>query len=114
MHRRPSLSRALRVLAALAVMVTAGACSGSDVDKAGGTQTPQPVLLTLAHHEQNPEEIQYWIDEVQRRSGGSLRIQMTSRYPPQEFAYDKATIADVQAGEASWPRSPPAPTTPSA
>jgi TRAP-type C4-dicarboxylate transport system substrate-binding protein len=80
-------------------MVAAGAGCGSGVDKAGGTQTPQPVVLTLAHHEFGPDAIQFWIDEVQRRSGGSLRIQMTSRFPPQEFAFDKATIADVQAGK---------------
>ena len=99
MHRRPSLTRALALLAALAVMLAAAACSGSGVDKAGGTQTPQPVVLTLADHEQNPEDVQFWIDEVQRRSGGSLRIQVTNRWRDQELAYDKATIADVQAGK---------------
>jgi TRAP-type C4-dicarboxylate transport system substrate-binding protein len=99
MHRRPSLTRALALLAALAVMLAAAACSDSGVDKAGGTQTPQPVMLTLADHEQNPNDVQLWIDEVQRRSGGSLRIQVTNRWRDQEFAYDKATIADVQAGK---------------
>ena len=69
------------------------------MDKAGGTQTPQPVVLTLADHEQDPHDVQFWIDEVQRRSGGSLRIQVTNRWRDQEFAYDKATIADVQAGK---------------
>jgi TRAP-type C4-dicarboxylate transport system substrate-binding protein len=99
MHRRPSLTRALALLAALAVMLAAAACSGSGVDKAGGTQTPQPVVLTLADHEQDPNDVQLWIDEVQRRSGGSLRIQVTNRWRDQEFAYDKGTIADVQAGK---------------
>lgn len=99
MHRRPSLTRALALLAALAVMLTAAACSGSGVDKAGGTRTQQPVVLTLADHEENPNEVQFWIDEVQRRSGGSLRIQVTNRWRDQEFAYDKATIADVQSGK---------------
>jgi TRAP-type C4-dicarboxylate transport system substrate-binding protein len=99
MHRRPSLTRALALLAALAVMLAAAACSGSGVDKAGGTRTEQPVVLTLADHEENPNDIQFWIDEVQRRSGGSLRIQVTNRWRDQEFAYDKATIADVQAGK---------------
>jgi TRAP-type C4-dicarboxylate transport system substrate-binding protein len=99
MHRRPSLTRALALLAALAVMLAGAACSDSGVDKAGGTQTPQPVMLTLADHEQNPNDVQLWIDEVQRRSGGSLRIQVTNRWRDQEFAYDKATIADVQAGK---------------
>jgi TRAP-type C4-dicarboxylate transport system substrate-binding protein len=99
MHRRPSLTRALALLAALAVLLAAAACSGSSVDKAGGTQTPQPVVLTLADHEQAPDDVQFWVDEVQRRSGGSLRIQVTNRWRDQEVAYDRATIADVQAGK---------------
>ena len=56
-------------------------------------------MLTLANHEEGPQDIQYWVEEVQRRSGGSLRIQVTNRWRDQEFAYDKATIADVQAGK---------------
>ena len=69
------------------------------MDKAGGTRTEPPVVLTLANHEQGPQDVQYWVEEVQRRSGGSLRIQVTNRWRDQEFAYDKATIADVQAGK---------------
>ncbi len=99
MHRHSPLTRAFTLLAALVVMLAAAACSGPGVDKAGGTQTPQPVVLTLADHEENPNDVQFWIDEVQRRSGGSLRIQVTNRWRDQEFAYDKATIADVQAGK---------------
>lgn len=99
MHRHSSLTRAFTLLAALAVMVTAAACSGPGVDKAGGTRTEQPVVLTLANHEDAPDDVQFWVEEVQRRSGGSLRIQVTNRWRDQEFAYDKATIADVQAGK---------------
>jgi TRAP-type C4-dicarboxylate transport system substrate-binding protein len=98
MHRLPSLTRAFALLVALVAMLAASACSGAGVDKAGGTKTEQPVVLTLANHEQGPEDVQPWIEEVQRRSGGSLRIQVTNRWRDQEFAYDKATIADVQAG----------------
>jgi TRAP-type C4-dicarboxylate transport system substrate-binding protein len=99
MHRRPSLTRAFALLAVLAVVLATPACSGSDADKAGGTRTERPVVLTLANHEVGPQDIQFWIDEVQRRSAGSLRIQVTDRWRDQEFAYDKATIADVQAGK---------------
>lgn len=98
MHRHSSLTRAFTLLAALAVMLTAAACSGPGVDKAGGTRTEQPVVLTLANHERGPEDVMYWIEEVQRRSGGSLRIQVQNQWRDQEFAYDKGTIADVQAG----------------
>ena len=81
------------------MVLAASACSGSNVDKAGGTRTEPPVVLTLANHEEGPQDVQYWVEEVQRRSGGSLRIQVTNRWRDQEFAYDKATIADVQAGK---------------
>jgi TRAP-type transport system periplasmic protein len=99
MHRRLSLTRACTLLAAVAVALAVSACSGSGVDKAGGTRTEPPVVLTLADHEQGPDQVQFWIEEVQRRSGGSLRIQVTNRWRDQEFAYDKATISDVQAGK---------------
>jgi TRAP-type C4-dicarboxylate transport system substrate-binding protein len=99
MHRRPSVTRAFALLAVLAMMLAAPACSSSDVDKAGGTRTEPPVVLTLANHEVGPQDVQFWLDEVQRRSGGSLVIQVTNRWRDQEFAYDKAAIADVQAGK---------------
>jgi TRAP-type C4-dicarboxylate transport system substrate-binding protein len=99
MHRRRSRTRAFTLLAAVAVALAASACTGSGVDKAGGTRTEPPVVLTLADHEQAPDQVQFWIDEVQRRSGGSLRIQVTNNWRDQEFDYDKATIADVQAGK---------------
>jgi TRAP-type transport system periplasmic protein len=99
MHRYPSYTPAFALLATLTVALAVSACSGSNVDKAGGTRTEQPVVLTLANHEQGPQDVQDWVEEVQRRSGGSLHIQVTDRWRDQEFAYDKATIADVQAGK---------------
>jgi TRAP-type C4-dicarboxylate transport system substrate-binding protein len=99
MHRHLPRTRAFTLLAAVAFAVAASACSGSGVDKAGGTRTKPPVVLTLADHEPSAEQVQSWIEEVQRRAGGSLHIQVHSRWRDQEFAYDKATIADVQAGK---------------
>src|SRR5215207_4890521 len=99
MHRRRSRTRAFTLLAAVTVALVASACTGSGVDKAGGTRTKPPVVLTLANHEQGPEDVQFWIEEVQRRSGGSLRIQVTNNWRGQETDYDKGTIADVQAGK---------------
>jgi len=46
-----------------------------------------------------PVDVQFWIEEVQRRAGGSLSIQVTNQWREQEIDYDKATIADVQAGK---------------
>src|SRR4029450_4576988 len=99
MHRRPSRTCASPLIAALVVAFIASACSGASVDKAGGTRTKRPVVLTLANHEDAPQDTPLWIEEVQRRSGGSLRIQVTNRWRDQEADYDKGTIADVQAGK---------------
>jgi TRAP-type C4-dicarboxylate transport system substrate-binding protein len=87
-------------LALLATVALAtSACSSSGADKAGGTRTKPPLVLTLADHEQGPDQVQAWIEEVQRRAGGSLRIRVTNHWRDQEFASDQATIADVQAGK---------------
>jgi TRAP-type C4-dicarboxylate transport system substrate-binding protein len=99
MHRRPSSTRAVAVVGLSAVALAASACSGSGVDKAGGTRTKQPVVLTLANHEDGPDDVRFWIVEVQRRSAGSLRIEVSNHWQDQEIDYDKATIADVQAGK---------------
>jgi len=99
MHRRLSLTPAVTLLAALAVVLATTACSAPDVDKAGGTRPKQPVVLTLANHEDAQEDVQYWIEEVQRRSGGSLRIEVTNQWRKQDIDYDRGTIADVQAGK---------------
>ncbi len=99
MHRRLSRVRAFTLPAAVALALVASACSGSGVDKAGGTRTEQPVVLTLANHEDGPDDVQFWIEEVQRRSAGSLRIQVQNQWRDQEIDYDKGTIADVQAGK---------------
>jgi TRAP-type C4-dicarboxylate transport system substrate-binding protein len=99
MHRRPSLTRAFTLLAAVALAAAACSGEGSGVNKAGGTRAKPPVVLTLANHQQGPDDVQYWIEEVQRRSGGSLRIEVANRWFDREYAHDKATIADVQAGK---------------
>jgi TRAP-type C4-dicarboxylate transport system substrate-binding protein len=99
MHRRPSHTPASTLLAALVIALAASACSGSGVDKAGGTRTKPPVVLTLANHEHGPDDVQFWVEEVQRRSGGSLRIEVQNQWRDQEIDYDKGTIADVQAGK---------------
>lgn len=99
MRRRPSRTSVSILIATLAAALIASACSDGRVDKAGGTTTTQPVVLTLANHENGSEDVQFWIEEVQRRSGGSLRIQVTNQWRDQEADYDKGTIADVQAGK---------------
>ena len=99
MHRRQSLSPNVGLLAIFAVVLATSGCSGSGGDKAGGARVDRPTVLTLANHEGASEDFQHWIDEVQRRSAGSLRIEVSPRWRDDATDYDKATIADVQAGK---------------
>ena len=80
-----------------AVIVTAG-CASARVDKTGKPVRDKPVVLTLADHENSTLDVQNWIDEVQRRSGGTIRIRVENGWRGQDSDYDRATIADVRAG----------------
>ena len=80
-----------------AVIVTAG-CASAKVDKTGKPVRDKPVVLTLADHESSSLDVQNWIDEVQRRSGGTIRIRVENGWRGQDSDYDRATIADVRAG----------------
>jgi TRAP-type C4-dicarboxylate transport system substrate-binding protein len=99
MHRRQSLSPTVALLAIFAVVLATAGCSGSGGDKAGGARVERPTVLTLANHEGGSEDFQHWVEEVQRRSAGSLRIEVSPRWRDDATDYDKATIADVQAGK---------------
>src|SRR5919199_3809187 len=99
MHRRRPSIPAGTLLGVVTVALVVSACAGSGVDKAGGMRTEPPVILTLANHELGPEDVMFWIEEVQRRSGGSLRIEVKNHWREGEADYDKATIADVQTGK---------------
>jgi hypothetical protein len=62
-------SARLAVLAA----VLAG-CTGPGLDKAGGPQAGQPIVLTLANFAGRSGELDGFADNVQRLSGGTMRI----------------------------------------
>ena len=86
------------VLALLAVAIVTAGCASEKVDKTGKPVRDKPVVLTLADHENSTLDVQNWIDEVQRRSGGTIRIRVESGWRGQNPDYDRATIADVRAG----------------
>ena len=96
---RPARGAMKRVALGLlaAVIVTAG-CASATLDKTGKPVRDKPVVLTLADHENSTLDVQDWIDEVQRRSGGTIRIRVESGWRGRDPDYDRATIADVRAG----------------
>ena len=68
------------------------------MDKAGGTRTKPPVVLTLANH----EDPRWTSSSGSRRSSDAPMGRSDpghNRWRERETDYDKATIADVQAGK---------------
>jgi TRAP-type C4-dicarboxylate transport system substrate-binding protein len=90
-------SARLAVLAAvLAVLV---GCTGPGLDKAGGQQAGQPVVLTLASFPGFTAEVDGFANNVRRLSGGTMRVDIRSGWlGPVQF--EKGLIADVRAGKA--------------
>ncbi|MEU0095162.1 hypothetical protein [Kribbella sp. NPDC006257] len=85
----------LSKLGAAVVVVAAVVGCGGPADKAGGSQTPDPVTLTLA----TPviEESQPFVEEVGRVSGNSIHLDLLSR-PSTDFT-EAELIRSVEAGE---------------
>jgi TRAP-type C4-dicarboxylate transport system substrate-binding protein len=81
----------------MAAALTAG-CGSAKLDKTGTQVREKPVVLTLADHENGTLDVQNWIQEVQRRSGGTIQIEFRSGWRATDPDYDRGTIADVRAG----------------
>ena len=78
--------------------LTAGCGGSAKLDKTGTPVRDKPVVLTLADHETDTLDVQNWINEVQRRSGGTIRIEFRGGWRVKDPDYDRGTIADVRAG----------------
>lgn len=97
MHKR--LDRVVPTAMAVLLALTASGCfGGRSGDRAGGTKKAKVVVLTLAVHDAGPG-VGEWIAAVERRSGGSLRIELRDGWRQDEVDYEKGTIADVRAGK---------------
>ena len=84
----------------MAAATLAGGCSlGGDSDRAGGERRPDPVVLTLANHEDSTLDLQEFALAVQRLSQGSLRIEFKNRWRESEVDYEPRTIEDVRDGK---------------
>jgi TRAP-type C4-dicarboxylate transport system substrate-binding protein len=75
-------------------------CGGSTANKAGGTSAPKPVVLTVANPIAAGEELDTLISEVNRLSGGSLKLDVISRWRYGQVGFETGVIEDIQAGKA--------------
>jgi TRAP-type C4-dicarboxylate transport system substrate-binding protein len=82
------------------VGVPLAACAGPGVNKAGGQAARPPVVLTLANPLGSSEEVDGFAGEVARLSGGTIRIDVRSRWRYGQVAFESGLIGDVGAGKA--------------
>lgn len=90
---------AIASLAGVTVVASAG-CSGSSLDKAGGAQAVNPVVLTMANINGPPEELQPFASAVAQLSGNTLRIEFKNNWRTGSTGNETGLIADVRAGKA--------------
>lgn len=95
-----ALAKGLLPFLGLVIALTMAACLGSDSDKAGGQREQERVVLTMANALDGSEELEFYIDEVARLSGGTVRIAMRNGWARGRSDYEKQLIGDVAAGKA--------------
>ena len=94
-----SMRRTVAGALAGAVLI-AGGCDGSDRDKAGGSETAEPLVLTMAQPGgPQPAQLAAWAEEVSSRSDGTLEIEFVADWRRGEPEYEVGTIEDVRAGK---------------
>jgi TRAP-type C4-dicarboxylate transport system substrate-binding protein len=95
-----AMKRMGALLMAVSAVVLLVACASSGSDKAGGSSSRKPLVLTLANFLGDSTELAGFAGEVSRLSGGSLRIDVRSGWRLGQVAYEKELIEDVRAGKA--------------
>lgn len=81
-------------------VVLGAACSGPDVDRAGGDGLTEPQVLTMAQpNGAPPDQLAAWADEVDRRSDGLITIEFSNAWRIGEVEYEAGTIDDLRGGE---------------
>ena len=89
-----------RIAAAVAGVALVAGCAGAETDKAGGSDTVEPTVLTMANPNYSPPaQLVTWAEEVSRRSDGTLEIEFASGWRFGETEYEAATVEDVKAGK---------------
>jgi TRAP-type C4-dicarboxylate transport system substrate-binding protein len=94
------MARSAGLVVLLAVMSVMASCAGPGLDKAGGIQARQPVVLTLASSLGDSSELDGFAGEVLRLSAGTMRIDIRSRWRFGQVKYETGLIGDVRAGKA--------------
>jgi TRAP-type transport system periplasmic protein len=88
-------------IAALTAALAVGACGGGVRQRAGGEPAgSRTTVLRLANANGNIGDLQLFIDQVAKLSGGRLRIEAVNGWRKGQIEYEKGLIQDVKAGKA--------------
>jgi TRAP-type C4-dicarboxylate transport system substrate-binding protein len=94
------MTRCARLVVLLAVVAVLAGCTGPGLDKAGGSQPRQPVVLTLANFNGETGELVGFTNEVRRLSGGTMHIDVKYHWRSGQVDAESGLIGDVRAGKA--------------
>jgi TRAP-type C4-dicarboxylate transport system substrate-binding protein len=84
--------------AIIAISATVSGC-GEDSDKAGGEESSEAVVLTLANPDNNTSELDDYAREVESQSGGALQIEFENDWRTGDADNELGAIEDVRAGK---------------
>jgi TRAP-type C4-dicarboxylate transport system substrate-binding protein len=88
-------------LAVIAAVVAGGCGGGGSGDKAGGSGEPVVLRMANAYGDlQTAPVVEQFVSQVKARSGGSLRVQVTSRWGDYADDAEQQVVRAVAAGKA--------------
>jgi TRAP-type C4-dicarboxylate transport system substrate-binding protein len=88
------------IAGALTAALAVGACVDGDTQRAGGEPAGTTKVLKLANANGSTDELQLFIDQVEKLSNGRLRIEPVNNWRKDETRYETGLIQDVKAGKA--------------
>jgi TRAP-type transport system periplasmic protein len=89
------------VTVATALLVATGAAScASTGDRAGGTRAVTPLVLKVLNT-RGPDDIQPFVDQVKALSGGTITLNVTSKWQSDDNQAEPKAIKAVEAGHAA-------------
>lgn len=91
-------SMALTIAVASAMLGCQGTPAAAPADRAGGA--PTPTTLTLITGENDPSEVQPFVDAVRRLTDGAVTISVKTNWREGEATYESGIIQDVIDGKA--------------
>jgi TRAP-type transport system periplasmic protein len=97
-----SLARLGMISVAVAAVMLTGGCSGSESasSKAGGAAPPVVLQMGNAYGDLNgPPAIQYFVSQVEERSGGNLRVESKDAYGDYADDAEQQVVRAVAAGQ---------------